>query len=634
LIDGATLTQQGSGSLANALNGTVPGLWLWHEGSGLLARFGSMRGASSFGATAPKIYVDGIELANPLLLARLTAESVEWIEVISGPQGAALYGANAMAGVLNIRTRHDAPYDDGRVVRVHSGVGLSSTAYAPAAAVTQGHGVNVAARAGGASAVLNVATSSLGNYAPDAAARDVSVDFSGRLTGGGGLMAASARFVDANGGTNALSGVRQLTAGITAALHRDARWVHTATVGIDGFTALGSDATGVVLPGDAPLPDHGALRGSVRLASTGRFGLADVVPAKLSLAVEHSVLRESAPGPRTDDAHATTSNTGLTVQGDVALHPRLLVHAGLRFDHDGGFLDPGRFATLPMLSSSWAAIATEPVGVSLRTSYGRAIRWPEPRYATLATRGRGAYVPVRLIDMRPEEQTGVEAGVDVRIGRALTLLVTHFDQTASVLAQPRSGTSRFSAAADAFARARSDVGEIDNTGWELQAGLRAGALALNGTLAFVDSRVGRVAAGYAGDLRTGDRMLEVPARTFGITASWTAADWAASLSAARASDWVGYDRAALAALAMGTGAGAINGTGGPAPAIALRDYRVTYDGFTHIGASLSGTIRPGLVLMLSGDNLLNLQRGEPDNLTVVPGRTITLGARATLNALR
>ncbi|NUR35196.1 MAG: hypothetical protein HOQ17_07970 [Gemmatimonadaceae bacterium] len=30
---------------------------------------------------------------------------------------------------------------------------------------------------------------------------------------------------------------------------------------------------------------------------------------------------------------------------------------------------------------------------------------------------------------------------------------------------------------------------------------------------------------------------------------------------------------------------------------------------------------------LSGENLLNRQLGEPDNVTVVPGRTINLGLR-------
>jgi iron complex outermembrane receptor protein len=32
--------------------------------------------------------------------------------------------------------------------------------------------------------------------------------------------------------------------------------------------------------------------------------------------------------------------------------------------------------------------------------------------------------------------------------------------------------------------------------------------------------------------------------------------------------------------------------------------------------------------VLTADNLLDRQRGEPDNLTIVPGRTLLLGLRA------
>jgi hypothetical protein len=32
--------------------------------------------------------------------------------------------------------------------------------------------------------------------------------------------------------------------------------------------------------------------------------------------------------------------------------------------------------------------------------------------------------------------------------------------------------------------------------------------------------------------------------------------------------------------------------------------------------------------MLIGDNLLGVQQGEPDNATIVPGRTVTAGLKA------
>jgi iron complex outermembrane receptor protein len=34
--------------------------------------------------------------------------------------------------------------------------------------------------------------------------------------------------------------------------------------------------------------------------------------------------------------------------------------------------------------------------------------------------------------------------------------------------------------------------------------------------------------------------------------------------------------------------------------------------------------------VLTGENLLDLQRGEPDNATIVPGRTVLLGVRAAI----
>ena len=40
------------------------------------------------------------------------------------------------------------------------------------------------------------------------------------------------------------------------------------------------------------------------------------------------------------------------------------------------------------------------------------------------------------------------------------------------------------------------------------------------------------------------------------------------------------------------------------------------------------SMRDGLALILTGDNLLGQQLGEPDNVTILPGRTITAGLRA------
>ncbi|MBD0321278.1 MAG: TonB-dependent receptor plug domain-containing protein [Gemmatimonadetes bacterium] len=105
-VSGRSLSRRGATTIAQVLNGAAPGVWAWTSSpSSLLAQYGSVRGASSFGATYPKVYVDGVEAANPLVATEIDADAVERVEVIRGPQGAALYGSDAISGVVNIVTR-------------------------------------------------------------------------------------------------------------------------------------------------------------------------------------------------------------------------------------------------------------------------------------------------------------------------------------------------------------------------------------------------------------------------------------------------------------------------------------------------------------------------------------------------
>src|SRR5256885_747234 len=108
VVSGSQLARYPEGNLSQALSDAVPGLWIWQSApTSLLAHYGSIRGSSSFGSSYPKIYVDGIELANPLLATQFAPETIDRIEIIRGPQGAALYGTDAISGVINIVTRHD-----------------------------------------------------------------------------------------------------------------------------------------------------------------------------------------------------------------------------------------------------------------------------------------------------------------------------------------------------------------------------------------------------------------------------------------------------------------------------------------------------------------------------------------------
>jgi iron complex outermembrane receptor protein len=224
-----------------------------------------------------------------------------------------------------------------------------------------------------------------------------------------------------------------------------------------------------------------------------------------------------------------------------------------------------------------------------------------------------------LVVQPPEEQTGLEAGVDVRIGLA-ALHVTRFDQLATSAGQSAVLAPARTLRTYPALRGGYTVGTIANRGWELEASLEHGRLALGGSLSFVDSRVRGLAAGYSGDLRPGDRILAVPARVASLSASWTDLAWSATVTAARAADWINYDR-----LALLTDLASHDDPTLPD----LRRYWRRYDGFTHLNATATRQLGQRFALTLTGTNLLGVQVGEPDNITVVPGRAFGLGVRAT-----
>jgi iron complex outermembrane receptor protein len=306
-------------------------------------------------------------------------------------------------------------------------------------------------------------------------------------------------------------------------------------------------------------------------------------------------------------------------QASVAWRDALFVTGGLRVERTAGALD-AQVATLPMLGASWVR-AHGDVSLKLRGAYGKGIRPPQTvtRGATWSHR-----VPLAArAHLEPESQSGVEVGADVSVGRALTLHLTRFDQRASGLVQPVTTVRDGFAGGGRLGYELQNVGAIDNRGWELQGVARAGALAVTGSLALVDSRVARLASGYRGDLRPGDRMLEVPARTMSLAATWTSARWSTTWGAARASDWINYDGLALGAALAG-------GTAAPRDFVGaqLRTYWREYAGVTRVRGALAYRVRAGTSLVLSAENLLDRQRGEPDNVTVLPGRTVLAGLRA------
>lgn len=119
-------------------------------------------------------------------------------------------------------------------------------------------------------------------------------------------------------------------------------------------------------------------------------------------------------------------------------------------------------------------------------------------------------------------------------------------------------------------------------------------------------------------------MLAVPARTMSTTATWNAGSWFVSAGATRAMDWINYDRLSLASWYLTQNANAMREPTGTR----LRSYWRQYNGETHLRLAASRDLTRGVSLLVVGENLLGGQLGEPDNVTIRPGRTVTAGLRA------
>lgn len=655
VITGKDLSQRGSTSISGVLDGAVPGLWLWEQSPvSLLTRYGSIRGASSFGVSYPKVYIDGIEVANSLLITHLDPETIARIEVIRGPQGAALYGAEAISGVMNIVTRVDGAANGEPRAEIRTQGGTSASDYAAGSVLTQSHGISLQTGTHLKSARLGATVSTIGAFIPDASSQRATASGGLRFVHSRGIVNGSFRFFAQDARTPAspvlrtlpLSSplaildssdrqtVREFTAGTSATFAQNNNWTHSATLGFDTYSLQSAAALDRALssPLDSALraATGNAVRTTLRASSVGEFGNPDRIAATVTLAAEHSLVRDEtvitretsgfdAPLQRNQPpaVSESRSNAGVIGQISASLRESFFLSGGLRIERNTGLVGIGDIAALPMLGAS-AIHSFGPGTLKLRGAFGKGIRPPQTSNRSGLLLGVGGMVS-------PEQQSGTEAGADFFFGDRIAMHITRFDQRASGLIQPVSVYNAISTGQPRYRRLvyeLQNVGEITNRGWEFSGSVAEGPWSLAATFSQVDSRVRKLASGYTGDLRAGDRMLEVPARTFGVNAGYARGRVFASWRVSRASDWINYDRLSL------LGAFAVDSSEpGQFVGSELRSYWRQYDGVTRVGGRVGLIVSRGLTFTMDGENLLDEQRGEPDNVTVLPGRTVTAGLR-------
>jgi iron complex outermembrane receptor protein len=403
----------------------------------------------------PKVYIDGIEVANSLLVTALDVESVDHVEVIRGPQGAALYGADAISGVVNIVTRHDGVDGGAPRAELQTGAGMASSVYATSGVLAQRHSMMMRAGSGVGSANLGLALSTIGDYIPGAFDHRLSMGGSARRVGRHAIVSGAARLLaeDAASPTSPVlasaaaddsiagtppresavrQSVRQYTLGGTATVRRGDRWTHAAVIGIDGYSLDDASTFGTPFTSAADsalrAARGSAVRGTARVSSVAQLGRASGVAGSATVALEHSAVREANRlptvfGPEsppegngaTERTVTSRTNTGLIGQVNGSFRDAVFLSAGVRLEHHGGAANVDRSSTLPMVGATFVQDFGR-AALKVRAAYGKGIRPPET--TSRATSWMGMRGSAGATNLSSEEQSGVEGGVDLLIGRS------------------------------------------------------------------------------------------------------------------------------------------------------------------------------------------------------------------------
>jgi len=634
VADGAEVRRHRFLSTADFLRNALPGVVFWDPGpGGPPAVIGAARGVSSFATRALKTYIDGVEVASPDLILLLDPRSIERVEVLRGPQGAALYGADAINGVIQVVTRKGswAARSSPRAWGVVSGGSLDRSG--DGTNFRQAHGLGATVDGEAAAGEIGGQYQHVGNARVVPWARSWSVHGGGRVVAGPVVLEGSARggrqefleqqFLDLRTLRRIDSvpeEIRTVGGGITATQYFSESWYHTVVAGVDHADGAIERARPLLLAPRFPLgATHvRATRASLRYNMVGEVPVGRAVRVTGTLGAEHSSLDQDrgVVGDGDTGRRAVTTlleddagNSGVFGQVRLRMGERVLVTGGTRAEWSSTVGDQAG----PSWASTVGAVWTIPAGrhaFRVRGSWGRAIRPPTPGMSAALT--TGTFQQQANPGLGAEIQRGGEAGIEFHSDGGARLAVTLFDQRADGLIQP---VTRPRQTRGTTIYQFQNVGAIDNRGVEVEASFTVGAFEFRGAHHATDSEVRRLAPGYTGELRVGDDVPEVPASTSTLALTWEQGGVRLSAGAARLGSWRGWDVRAL-----------VRAEQSPDPLPEdLSPFLVRFPSLFRPWVSLSADLRGRLSAFLSVDNPGGSDRLVRDNGSSPVGRSVNLG---------
>jgi vitamin B12 transporter len=644
VITESDIAAQRPNTLKEVIRQAVPSAVVWDVASVPNHTGYSTRGANTLadGSGTMKVFVDGIEVADKTNGAFIDPNAVSRVEVIRGPQAAAIYGSDAVGGVIQVFTKRGDPSLTRPQLNAEAAAGVIQTPYPDYdavlrqeyAAAVSGGGSGMSYNFGGAYSHTPDWVSPVSGQSSASVHGGVHItrgiltaDVSGRRHVQNSAIVFNPNLAATGSATFSQPFYQPLedraqTVGMRLALAPTSWWRHTLTAGIDGYNNdISQTQPRLTNPADTFLV---ASNYDVTKASIGyNTSLSGAITSRTSGSVTVGFDHYSSPVIQwfTSQAVPTgigsvpmnrtlVNNTGYFAQGQLAFRDALFVTGGVRAEENSSFGDSLGTQVSPQAGLTYVRTLGDAT-LKVRGSWGRAIRPPAP-LLKFGAEGVGL-VTLPNPQLGPERQEGWDAGVDAVFGARGSLSLTYFDQIAKNLIV-------FTTLAVDPVRIHQyqNIGRVKNTGIEVEGTLALGMLQLRAQYGYARSRVEDLGPGYGGDLRPGDKTYYTPAHTAG--ASLTAEPRRGTIIAAGLTyvgSWNAYDNLAIFRCFAGTG---------PCQA-SFRDYIVPFPGFTKANATLSQQITPLLSGFVSVENLTNNTKTEYSPFFPVMGRITTVGLR-------
>jgi outer membrane receptor protein involved in Fe transport len=534
VITAKQLKERGVTGVEQLFRGDVPGLFAISSNSDNQYDAVTMfaRGSTSFGAskstnfspTNPiKTYIDGIELTDPRYLSQINVNSIERIEILTGPQASTIYGSNALNGVMQIFTKRGTSSSPQLTLNLQSG--WVENNFSSARTPQHDYNAQLNGVEGRLAYSAGTAWQYLGPWTPSkqitklnvfggmrleipAAHGRVSADVTFRRTAsasrqnGGVFQGWYERRADGfynpefgNGrDTPKRNAFTAQTIGTTLGYVPTSWWSHDLTFGQDLSGTLSRKLGNAYLnlyDTAFSVSQTSSDRRSLRYTTTTRAQIAALAQLSMTAGADGwQLFSTSIDGASqrltgtfdgyTSVSQEATHNTGGFVQLQLGFVDQLYLTYGLRAEWNPNFgndLTPNYAPRYGITYSSSYGDLTAKV----RASYGRSTRPPDlgqkaeityrNRYAsTLRLATFGDFISIFANPLlSPELQQGGEGGIELYFGRRASLVITRYNQTVSrLIAQLKVDSARSLAPNPPVFTDGSNFRDVDGYGYMYQ----------------------------------------------------------------------------------------------------------------------------------------------------------------------